>query len=726
MATITFDNAITLPGTYKVFTKATWGDSWSENDKIQLRSVVFCAGPSIPTASFTYRYGPAIERTAAGPATRNKLAIVGHWIRVELDLPNNTKKQWVGFVDNIAESEQGFVLYGGNNVATGLQTFTASGGVQALAFARMDRTFFLRLFSSTTTIEKGLTPPVFNAFDRGESRPRYTREISKTAGQNSFAHVFSHIYGRSRFEYKPWSTRDIAEHLIDRYLPRNSSDTVEITFAWKTGALARLPDNDEPFLDCTGMSLLDALNAVILPRNLYGWTCDFNLASNRFDLDIFTFNQASVTLGTFTVPANANQHHLKLIADPATTFSTQLNTASFYHQVVARGAPRRCVATIRTRYLSADGSPMHYGPGWDSELDSRSTTKVSAITGDSSLSRAEKAERLSELYDSPEFRDFNVLFRPDGAWNYQIGGEKIFEDEDGSAYWPAPHRVRILDDLPLSAAQDYTAGIAQTVAGVSPITYLPIQVFGEKMTSIKEANPDINTFIFHASDKIYWGDRARRTYYNTPLDPPFSITAEPVLGSPLGIRYLVEGASSYQIKTKSILAYSEYIPHLPSMNCNRLMATVCFEEDRLVEKRWPSTTPTGKDALRRLYIENPNFHYVRVLAGTVLFTNNTVHTVATTAFYRDDRTKLEDLAKRMAEWFTNPRRILSLRSLRCSELLDVGHLVDKLEPTTTVEQTIKTVVTQITFSFADRASIELETQSAELDPISFLPPPPVV
>jgi hypothetical protein len=721
MATITFGSSLAIAGTYRVYLKQTWGDTWTLNEKIVLQTVTWSAQPSLPAATLSYQYGPAIERATSTASVRTKLDINGWWVRLEIDCPDGTK-HWCGFVDSAGDHDPALDDNGGSPVASGRQSFTCVGVIQSLAYSQLDRTFFnFKSSGGTESVKIARSSPIFNETYQNEPRPRMTRENTKLSGENSFLHIFNQIYNRGRTLYTTWSTRDICEHLVDRYKPLNSSGSGEVEFIWKSGALARLPDNDKPFVDCNGRNLLEVLDSLLRSSALYGYFAALNLSTGKVELDTFTYTQATITLGSFTVPANANQHSLAMVADSGTRYTLQTNVSDFYHQVVARGAARQVIATVRTRYDTT--APVHYRSSFDSELTTRITDRLADIVADGALAHNEKATRILATYDAPEFIDYNVAFGPAAAWDYTVSSAKLFEDEPGSvAYWPSPINLRLADNLPLSAAQDYSAGFTLGSIGAASTELLPNQVFSDKITGlVGGSGSDKDDFTFHATEKMYWGNRHLQTYYDKPEEPPFSIFIEKVDGLPIGFRYVVEGASSYQIKQQGDKAYSTWMPHMPSIDCKRMLATVCFEEDRRLEKPWPTTLPSGKDTIRKLYVDNDRYKYIRIMLDTLLYTNNAVYKVPSTTSVKDDSTELENLAKRLASWFTVPRRVLRVSSVRTTTQIEIGVLIEKVDPTTSIEQTVNTVVTQITMAFSDRPGMEIETQSGQLDPIAFLP-----
>lgn len=713
VTTISFGSANAIAGTYRIYRKATWGDTWTLDETLVLESVSWTANPTIPAASFSYHYGPAIERTAATQTLRAKKDLAGAWIRIEVDCPDGIR-HWCGYVDSQADLENGFVTSGATTVATGRQSFQCVGVIQALAYARLEKSFINRKpTAGADEIKECLSAPRFNEVIGNEPRPRKTRENSKASGENSYVHIFNNIYGRAtRTEYKTWSTKDICEHLLDRYYVANSAGDREIEFEWKTGALDKLPTDDTPFLDGDGLTVLDALNQLLNASTLYGYTADLNNTSGKVEIDVFTFTPTDVALGDFTVPENTAKYDLAMIGDPGTTYSIQTNLSDFYHQIVARGDYRKTICTIETP------NNQVYLKAADTELQSRLDSRVAAVAADTNLSWNEKSVRIQAIYDAPEFKDFNVAYAPHPGWNYQISGEKVFEDQDGETYWPNPQNIRILEELPLPAAKDYSASITLDAIGSASTQLLPNQVFSKRLTGTDSGEA---TLTYHATEWMYWGHRSKQSYFDSVTAPPFTLEAEPIPGLGMGIRYRIEGASSYHLKQTSSIPYPEWSPHMPSIDPRVLRVTVCVQEDRRLEKVHPTTLPTGKDAIRKLYIVNERYKKVRVLKDTLLFTNNAVHQVASTTSAIDESSKLDGLAKRLATWFTVPRSVLRINSVRTSANLKIGALIEKIEPTTDVERTINSVITSLAVSFSDRPHMEIQTQTGELDPLAFLP-----
>jgi hypothetical protein len=85
MPTVTFGSDTQFAGTYRLYAKARWADAWVIEERAVLNSVTISAQPSVPTASFSYRYGPALERDATTWAMRNKVNIEGWFIAIEIN-----------------------------------------------------------------------------------------------------------------------------------------------------------------------------------------------------------------------------------------------------------------------------------------------------------------------------------------------------------------------------------------------------------------------------------------------------------------------------------------------------------------------------------------------------------------------------------------------------------------------------------------------------------------
>lgn len=742
MPTVTFGSDTQFAGTYRLYAKARWADAWVIEERAVLNSVTISAQPSVPTASFSYRYGPALERDATTWAMRNKVNIEGWFIAIEIDTPESIAAgdvslchQWVGYVDAVAESERGAVLYDGVLRATGLQQFSCVGIINALAFEQVDRTFFNSNATGTVKAEIALSPPIFNRLvtDRetdDDDRPEQSRATAKIAEPTggptakSFLHIFQKVYGRNNDTdtFNAWSTRDICEHLIDRYAPRDFEGESIIKFRWKSDALAKLPDADRPMLDCTGKNLLQCLDELITASKLLGYYATYVLDTGVqwIELNTYTLTETAITTDDYTVPANADTVDLMLFEDPATSYTTQFNLSQLYNQVLARGAKRQVVATLN---IGASNSG-HFTPAWSSTLSTARNDKITAVS--SSLPLADQIEKKLQIYDSPQFAAVDSAFvLRTNTWNFQVGAIRLFEQEkdiEGTDqdYYPSPQHLRVLENLPLLENINYTAGFSQTALGVRPRRFLEMQVFSPEY-SITTGAPTVLTP--HASNLMYWGNRHKRTYYWTAAQPPFSIEAKP-LKNAIGVALKVNGASQYQLwnDTDSRVS-STLVPHLPFIALRELKVTLALEEDRRLEQRWPATV-TALDAVRRLYIDVPNCQKNRILAGTLLWTDNQVYSVPTTTTIRDDTTKLLSIAKRAAAWFTQPRKILRVRTARTTSGVKLGKLIEKIETATVQEQTINTVVTQLAFSFSDRApgSMEIETQSGQLDPLAFLPP----
>lgn len=728
--TITFGSDLAIAGTYRIYLRQRWDDEWVENTKIKLETVTWTANPSVPTASLSYQYGPALERGTSTPSLRTRLSIEGWFVKLSVDCPESTTREWVGYVDAIGESDQGVVTYDGSPRATGKQSFACLGIINVLQYVSTEQSFVEVNNTTPQSVQRCLSACVFNQIDgdieRADKtridRMLKTRQVDKSSGESSYAHIFDKIYGRNNngsVTYNAWSTKDIAEHLLDKYAPLDSDDEQTIIFKWADDLLTRLPDADTPYLDTSGKSLLDCLNELLSAARLLGYYASVN-EDNEVELTTFTYADADVVTDDYTITANANQVNLAMMVDPATSYAVQTNLSSMYNRVRVRGDYRRTVFTGLCRVSAFDTNGTLI-PGWDSEMLTRRNDKQTAIEADSSNAGAPRIEKILQLYDSPEF--FPVM----GAWRLKtdqapdvgikIGDELLFPNEDEQPYYPFPTNLVVTPQLPLLKGRDYTAGFSDNSKAVTPREWMEMQVFTPQYIK------DESTFAIttHATNRVYWGDRHKRPYMWDPIEPNFSLQAKP-LENAVGVQLIVNGASQYQLLNGTTQLSSYYVQHHPAINVNDIRVTMCIREDRRIEKISPETT-TGLDAVRELVINVPNLQNIRILKDTLLYTGNQVYTVPSTTTIRDDSQKLNSIAERAAAWFTTPRRVVRISSKRTTSQLDIGYLIDKIEPTTAQEQTIKTVVTQLSMSFSGRApSMEIETQSGQLDAMAFTPP----
>jgi len=747
---ITFGSAVAFSGTYRIYRKARWADSWTLDERLLVTGLSIAAAPTIPTASFTYRYGQAREFNSATMVTRSRLSIEGHFIAIEVDCPEaSTFHSWVGYVDAVSESERGATLVGANMIATGLQTFSCVGIVNALAFEQIDRTFFNNNTTGTQKAEMALSPPIFNRLIKdkltdGDDRPEQSRADSKiteppaSTTALSFLHIFDRFYGRNSngtVTYNSWSTKDIAEHLLDRYQPLDATGAKAIKFRWRAGSLDRLPTADQPMLDCTGKTLLQSLDELITGAKLIGYYAEhvIDAAVPWIELVTFTYASTAVDVGDYTIPANDDIVDLIMFADPATGYTTQFNLSQKYDQVIARGARRRVVATLNMKDTAGTPEPSVIR-SWPTSLQTTDRqAKLDAIAAESDAvsSQSEKTEKYLAIYDSPQFFPVgsNFILRVNG-WtgnrHFQIASHRLFEqqkDAEGNDqdYYPSPQYLRVLNDLPLLEGINYKNGFSQSALGLRPRRYLENQVFSPEFTQSGA------TFTAHATKKVYWGDRHKRTYFWKPSEPPFSIKGDP-LDNACGVALKIEGASQYQLLFGDLsVPSSPFVPHLPHIATAQLQVTCCLEEDRQIESRWPTestiSAAAALDAVRRLIIDAPNCQKNRILEGTLLWTDQEVFSVASTQTIRDDTAKLTSLAKRASAWFTVPRRVLRVKTARTTSLVGLGKLVRNIENSTVQSLEINTVITQLSLTFDSTRgpSMEIETQSGQIDALAFVP-----
>jgi hypothetical protein len=110
-----------------------------------------------------------------------------------------------------------------------------------------------------------------------------------------------------------------------------------------------------------------------------------------------------------------------------------------------------------------------------------------------------------------------------------------------------------------------------------------------------------------------------------------------------------------------------------------LIATVCVEDPRHVEVRYPADddlVPIG-ELIRILRIESPEHELVYVIPDTVVGVDPTTQALlqAEGGHVRDDRDQMRLIAQRAYQWARVPRYALRLATGWIDGALQVGHLI---------------------------------------------------
>lgn len=266
--------------------------TWTTQTSIRCNECSEGAGQVVGAASLVRFIGTVREPGATGdPAAQTPLTgLVGKWVRVLIEESGGSitissvdyNALWYGIID-----AERLVDTGGG---TGQQSWVCSGLAAHLARTALTNGWTEAIGSGGSTVaDYILRVPTFNAPDGGG---RSTATYTIDGGTRVVFDYFSGI---------KWTAAQILQTLLSshgRWDDPAGAFVGGVTWALSAGSLL---DWEAPTLDINGMSLLDAINALISPRR--GLTWRLTVSGSTATINVRSISLTDITVGSTTLPA---------------------------------------------------------------------------------------------------------------------------------------------------------------------------------------------------------------------------------------------------------------------------------------------------------------------------------------------------------------------------------------------------------------------------------------
>lgn len=270
---------------------------WTTQSEIRCNECSEGAGQIVGHATLLRYFGVTREPGATGsPTSKTPLTgLVGQWVRVLIEDATGAidiggvdyAPLWYGIIDAESINDEG----GGN----GAQQWTCAGLVAHLSRVALVNGWTEAMGSSGSTVaDYILRVPTFNAPEgggrSGEDPPPYTID-----GKTCF--VFDY------FEGLKWTSKQILDMLLashGRWDKPGGSFMGDVHWELDAGTLL---DWEAPTLDVNGMSLLDAVNALINPRRGLTWRLSVDAATATATIVVKSISASAITVGSTTLAA---------------------------------------------------------------------------------------------------------------------------------------------------------------------------------------------------------------------------------------------------------------------------------------------------------------------------------------------------------------------------------------------------------------------------------------
>jgi hypothetical protein len=265
--------------------------TWTTQTTIRCNECSEGAGQIVGAASLVRFIGTVREPGATGsPAAQTPLTgLVGKWVRVLIEEVGGSvtigsadyNPLWYGIID-----AERIVDTGGG---TGQQSWVCSGIAAHLARTALTNGWTEAIGSGGIMADYILRVPTFNAPESGgRSGVDYTID-------GVSCRVFDYFSGNK------WTAFQILETLLaahGRWDDPAGAFAGGLTWALSAGTLL---DWEAPTLDLNGMTLLDAVNALIAPRR--GLTWRVTVSGGTATINVRSIAASAITVGSTTLPA---------------------------------------------------------------------------------------------------------------------------------------------------------------------------------------------------------------------------------------------------------------------------------------------------------------------------------------------------------------------------------------------------------------------------------------
>lgn len=725
-------------GDYRIYTRDSWSDEWTEIEYLDLLDVTWCCGPSIPTTTLRWNYGYIRQRGVRAFTAVERLDWTWpKFLKIVIDCEYDTEletwssRTWHGILEITSESLDGIVLDGTDAIETGTQVFHAFGLESLLARCRIDRTYHQAADSDTKYEVLARVP--FNQ----SGRPNRN---------NTYQPDGCYLFGQKIVDQKWWSTKTILDYLLTYFTPRDYTEVIPPTLVFTQASGSILPTWDRHEIEVTDATTLSVLQRLVTRQRLLGYWFEVN-GDDEVELNSCTFlvSDLDVTINgsTETIPANASQLHLKFDTDQETACAFKDDRSQTYDMVTVTAGEEVYVGTFSVQDSTLKKS-------WTTSQESTYETGASALTGWADLSDDEKEQLNNDVRSSPQLEDVFCTFEIPENWNQKVGDgvngvvvgsrDRFFRNDVESidAYLPATF---FEPSLPLASGVNYAGTRIADYADGALASLGEPDMSGETETLI----PWLAPMVFVArpnSDPTSWcrGEHLANSVGVTSTydEVKFSITAN-VPAKTRKVQFRVSGGPQHSIAAGTFSGNDGDDDTAARLDfSNDFLVTLAAKCGVRLLAETPVTPPTGLELVRRLVIDSGlPYHLVTVANHTVVdvAADGTLKRSTGGRFCRpkDGLERLQALADIAHAWYSVPHQSISLTTTRLQgdDKLNLGDLIAKIgddtDSTSTHLRDINSVITEIRIEWpvgsADgpppAPTMTIQTSSSELDPLAL-------
>ena len=689
-----------------VYIKANWSDEWTLTESLIPLQLTRKLGGELDTAKLLFRSGSImdVETTQfqqVQPISLFYNDLFGYWIRIERTTAPTL--DWVGGILTETLTQMGAKDTGAGLAIQGAdQTFHAVG----LEWLLDRRQITTSVHYSDPNEYRTQRPLGFN-LGMGNGRDISIKERGNKDTRLGASGVPS--FASSAAYSELWNAGQMVDHLIEFHSPSDVSYvSSDPQFAYNNIPFIDYSDLLEwyyPMVPIEGRSTLAVLNDIINPRRGLVWWLEYqhdaNPSAATMALVVNTALPAAVGLpGGSTIPAPIFQTAaIDTDTDPAVkSLTVGRDGSNRYDRVRCRGARRVSVFTVSP----ADGNLVE---GWNTSVYEGEYRTADSLVDSEAADRFRRAEKYANVYSR---------FLLDSNWDGQSSdgsgtGSFEFACPDmpqgsnsilGTETFTIPG-LRLLRTLPMRQGYDYADA-------TSPIQNDSANFPAEFMQPFAIIKHDDNYLPLDRAagqlDEGTSGSKRLKTSYTLRM-----------LKDAAGIEVIPNGSMPHAL-AKNHFDTGSPAPskHKVEVDYADMRVTVAAEWDSYCEGYHPNANPTAAP-LQELLIpigERARLDYLA--EGTVYdIQNTTVKTVSTGGPLRDDRELCRQIAQVAYEWYSVPRRSLSISYHVMVVPASLGDFVFNIGTGATLRP-LNANVTQIVYDF-EAGNTTIAAGFAELD-----------
>lgn len=669
-----------------VYTRQLWGDAWSVRTYLRATQFSFACGPDTSDARLEYKYGNIQRNDQNNFAIYDPLDLSDRYVKIVVD----GGPTWYGIVIDQENQRSGESVKNGNEEITGTQTFYCRGLEYLLQRKPIDSSI-VKTAAGEDTIKRGV------GFNLGGGLPS---SADKLPNMNAALGARSFIFAQSLDTANSWDAYAILEYLVNYHRPEDKNGLDSFGWTINNAQAFNILGPYIPAINVHGKSFFHILNELIDRRRLMGWYVYVDPVLETPQIRVFTFNANPIALPSgVALPANTNQtanwdfDQENLVQQ----FVLASDDASKFDRVIARGEPKGGCFTvsIQNGLLETDWSAASQA------LYNAGDPAAAAIADPYERMAAHQAARNRD-----ETRKVYRYFRIATTFDGYVGINAVWPQTTlllfttEKSWWPG---LRLQDRLPLRLEHDYQN---------------PAAVTNAMKTSSKWEYQRPFVYVAPLSGRAEFIDRMSRgrvDEYPENGGRSWSCSMR-MQDDAFGIIVDVHGAPQHVMADNTFAAVDlvDEVSYEGEVDYSYMYATVFAEGDACVEEIHPFIVAANPDTLKELIIDVPGARLDYLVPGTTIGIDESGVVVQSLGGYvRDDTEYLKDVARTAFEWYSQPRKSISVTIRDLAETRVIGELVLAIGGANNAE-TINSVVTKSTYDMRAGTATYM-TQFAELD-----------